>query len=108
MSIGGYPIYSINNSLAWAKEQGYKIWQWHTGGNAVDSSLEPLTHEFWLQKREARLAYGLCLPQSDLRYGGDLLILVTQRLDQAVQKGFGGLTARQRTDIYSLILKINY
>jgi hypothetical protein len=108
MTVGNYPITRINNAIGSFVEHSYKVWCWHIGGSALSCPFEPLTQEFWHEKRNSRLVYGLRFPGIDLRYGGDLIILVTQYLQYAKNKGFGGLTVRQRYELYSLIQEVDF
>jgi hypothetical protein len=106
--IGKYPITKIDILPGSFANQGFQIWYWHVGGSSLDCPLEPLTPEFWQEKRRARLVHGLLLPAVDVRDRGDLLILVTQRLQHVNRKEFGGLTIRQRYELYALILDIDF
>lgn len=108
MMVGDYPITQIRHSIKSLLKQGFEIWYWFVGETAFECPMEPLTQEFWQKHRDARLAYGLILPAVDVRDRGDLLILVTQNLKQARHQRFGGLKVRQRYEIHSLLLEIDF
>jgi hypothetical protein len=96
---------SLPSSLA---GRGYKIFYWQVKEGIYDAPIEPLTQEYWKESKNSSLIYGTFIPATRVNQGADLAILVTQSLGSTKQIKFGGLSARQRRDLYKLIMEINF
>ncbi len=108
MTIGKYPITRLNLLPGSFVNSGYQIWYWFVGMSALNCPIEPLTPEFWKEKRNALLIYGTVLSAIDKQDGGDVLILVSQRLKYVEKNGLRKLSVQQRQDLYDLIFHIHF
>lgn len=105
MTIAGYRITQVKTIPRLLKEHGYQIWYWPVRGSALNCPLEPLTPEFWREKRRVRLMFGNFLPAIRKPDRGDLIILLTQSLRQSRGFSYGDLTTEEAITWYDFLLR---
>lgn len=107
MSLGNYPIIKIKGIPPSLKKEGIDVWYWHYKGCAFDCPLEPLIAEYWEEKVQSRLIYGVALPSIYEFEGGDLIVLVSQVIKDAEDKNSWGISSQQKHELFDLIMDID-
>jgi ribosomal protein L24E len=107
MSLGGYPIHRIRSVPPSLYNKGYSIWFWEVV-DPFECPMEPLTDEFWGEKMNSYLVYGIMVPGFLVTDKGALLILVARKLKYSNSNKVWGLSLQQKHELFDLIVQIDF
>ena len=101
MALGNYPLRDVGAIPQSFNKPWHKVWLWQVESGAFECPLEPLTQEFWIERLNASLIYGILFPTLDARSGDDTLVLISESIEKShAAKPFGSITTAQRYEIY--------